>query len=807
MATENGFFSNQTQFQQDPNVSQRENLKGFYGTAVRPAYIEDLVAKAEEAAANSKTFSEQSKQYRDEAEVIRDETQVINDQTDQVYINTVQVYNDAVTDTTNIYNNTVGVYNDTVTVYNDTVSARDLALQYRDQALGHANSAASSASDAATSAANAEQAYQDTVDALAGVNAELARQATVEDIVDTRSALGLPLKPIDLVSKAAGYQFTDQDMPVNDWFSKLSVKGWNADYYAWEIGSGAGQTAGSPNNLKLWFRTGNDQTWNTWEEVYTSGNKPSASDVGAYTTAQVDALDAQNVKLTGDQSISGNKEFTQTLIASSIEEALGSGQGLLMFAGGSTRIGGSGSVAGIQLRPNGINVTSDTDYFSFQPGGLVEYEGTNNFGLSRAGGQHGTFAYSDGRTFLTGNNNNVEIRPKGLSDSSKSLAVIDTGAVVQKHSGGPAYKFRDAVASGVGSSSYFEWQHSDETRRGFIGFGSSANDNMTWFNDNGSSNIVLRDDGNVQLNAGTGDNIILSGTSISDKYQVTGAAGGSWGHSISPALKLTGTNSNLAYNLFQMGDTGAKIQALGEGGGTMRLYPEGGTTSYYSFTPSSMSMPPDSAIKFQGNYPNTGNVAPIFWDLDNPDDSGTSQIIRSMRETVASSWVWERLNSSTIEYTTGVNGNGPTQISMDTLNGRVGQLGAPTLSFHLTRKDYVDGVASDRNLKSEITPVENALSIVNSLPVYTYQKDVLEGNEETGEDEVVKQYEYGFIAQEVETVLPHLVLTGEYGMKNISRKGNDFHAIAFKAIQELTEENKQLKDRLAAIEAHLGLGE
>ncbi|AII27501.1 tail tubular protein [Vibrio phage VPp1] len=157
MTTENGFFTNQTQFQEDPNISQRDNLKGFYGTAVRPAYIEDLVAKAEEAAAKSYEYSQNSKQYRDEAEVIRDQTQVINDQTDQVY-------------------------NDTVQVYNDTVSARDLALQYRDQALGYANAASQSATEAATSAANAEQSYQDTLAVVPSLQSQIDEKATKDEL-------------------------------------------------------------------------------------------------------------------------------------------------------------------------------------------------------------------------------------------------------------------------------------------------------------------------------------------------------------------------------------------------------------------------------------------------------------------------------------------------------------------------------------------------------------------------------------------------------------------------------------------------
>ncbi|QQM14196.1 hypothetical protein [Vibrio phage VpJYP1] len=150
MATENGFFTNQTQFQNDPNVSQRDNLKGFYGTAVRPAYIEDLVAKAEEAAVNSKTYSDQSKLYRDEAEGFKD----IAEQT----------------------------YNLTVGVYNDTVSARDLASQYRDQSLGYANNATQSATEAATSAANAEQSYQDTLAVVPALQSQIDEKATKDEL-------------------------------------------------------------------------------------------------------------------------------------------------------------------------------------------------------------------------------------------------------------------------------------------------------------------------------------------------------------------------------------------------------------------------------------------------------------------------------------------------------------------------------------------------------------------------------------------------------------------------------------------------
>ncbi|ELI5427410.1 tail fiber domain-containing protein [Vibrio parahaemolyticus] len=557
--------------------------------------------------------------------------------------------------------------------------------------------------------------------------------------------------------------------------------------------------------------------WQPWDYLYSSLNKPTPNELGAYTTDevnaigtglqnQIDTLDSEVVKTSGAQTISGTKEFSQTLVATSIASTISVDQGLLLFSGGSTRLGGTGSAAGIQLRPNGRDVASDTDYFSFQPNGTVEYEGASNFSISRSGGQHGVFAYADGRTFLTASDGNIELRPKGLSDSSKGLSMSSTGTTIHSHSGGAFLSFRDAVNDGNNSSSYMQWMHLDNTRRGFLGFGSSANNNMTWFNDEGTNNIALKDNGEIDVNTGSVDRINLDGRVYGDRFLSTASTGGSWGHSASAALTLDGTSSGLAYNLVKVGSDGAKIQALGEGGNSMRLYPAGGSASYFNFSPDGMLMPADSIIRFQGDYPNTGNQAPIFFDFDNPSDGSTSQVMRSMRETSTAAWVWERLNSATIQYSTGVNGNGASQITLDVTNARVGQNGAPTSSFHLTRKDYVDGVASDERLKSNIKTVEDALSIVNQIPVKTYLKEVREWDEEAKEDKVVHKFEYGFIAQEVEEVLPHLVTEREQdGMKEILRTGNDLHALSFGSIQQLKAENQELKERLAAIEAKLEL--
>lgn len=114
-------------------------------------------------------------------------------------------------------------------------------------------------------------------------------------ILDKRNSNGGPLTPRALESTATTFQFTDDDKPVDYWMSKMSVKGWTNNYYAWELGSGAGQTT-TPDNNKLWFRNGVNDTWNPWEEIYTSKNKPLANDLDAPTWRQI-GLDSTQANL------------------------------------------------------------------------------------------------------------------------------------------------------------------------------------------------------------------------------------------------------------------------------------------------------------------------------------------------------------------------------------------------------------------------------------------------------------------------------------------------------------------------------
>ncbi|GEQ32152.1 hypothetical protein B795N_00340 [Marinilactibacillus psychrotolerans] len=111
------------------------------------------------------------------------------------------------------------------------------------------------------------------------------------------------------------------------------------------------------------------------------------------------------------------------------------------------------------------------------------------------------------------------------------------------------------------------------------------------------------------------------------------------------------------------------------------------------------------------------------------------------------------------------------------------------LSAQMTNGTYIPmrasgfDVTSDRELKDNIKPIKNALVILNKLKVYTYTK---EGKEEIG-----------FIADEVPTSLQ--------GSDSKTVSIYDTLALTTKSVQELSEENKALKEEIRIIKEHLGL--
>jgi hypothetical protein len=104
---------------------------------------------------------------------------------------------------------------------------------------------------------------------------------------------------------------------------------------------------------------------------------------------------------------------------------------------------------------------------------------------------------------------------------------------------------------------------------------------------------------------------------------------------------------------------------------------------------------------------------------------------------------------------------------------------SPTIGDEAATKQYVDTAVSDIRLKDNVKPIENALELVNKLnPIsFTWNEKAKQLGEHGNS--------YGFIAQEIETVLPHSTMQSAHeGYLGIKRE--ILLAYVVKSIQELS---------------------
>jgi hypothetical protein len=94
---------------------------------------------------------------------------------------------------------------------------------------------------------------------------------------------------------------------------------------------------------------------------------------------------------------------------------------------------------------------------------------------------------------------------------------------------------------------------------------------------------------------------------------------------------------------------------------------------------------------------------------------------------------------------------------------------------------------SDRRVKGDIKVVEDAINKINQINGVTFVR--------TDDKEDYKGRHAGVIAQEVEKVLPEVVLTdAKTGMKSVAY-GN-LNALLIEAIKELSKKVQDLEDKL-----------
>lgn len=126
----------------------------------------------------------------------------------------------------------------------------------------------------------------------------------------------------------------------------------------------------------------------------------------------------------------------------------------------------------------------------------------------------------------------------------------------------------------------------------------------------------------------------------------------------------------------------------------------------------------------------------------------------------------------------------------DTLDSVVqrGAITTATVQFGEVRStgDVIAYYSSDKRLKENIKPIENALAKIESIGGYTYEWNDKQQTY-TGSD-------IGVIAQEIEAIAPELVIDRETGFKAV--KYEKLVAILIEGIKELSAKVNELENKL-----------
>ena len=126
---------------------------------------------------------------------------------------------------------------------------------------------------------------------------------------------------------------------------------------------------------------------------------------------------------------------------------------------------------------------------------------------------------------------------------------------------------------------------------------------------------------------------------------------------------------------------------------------------------------------------------------------------------------------------------------------RVGTSGTNGCLKNFNGDPLTGSCSSDRRYKKDITPFGPALGPLTALqPVHYFWRSTEFPSQNFGNGR-----SYGLIAQEVEHVLPDLVMTGADGFKTVDY--SKLPLLTIQAVKELKAENDALKQRVAENEA------
>jgi len=322
--------------------------------------------------------------------------------------------------------------------------------------------------------------------------------------------------------------------------------------------------------------------------------------------------------------------------------------------------------------------------------------------------------------------------------------------------------------------------------------------------------------GNVSLSTTVASNTVALGTDTTGNYMVNVSAGTgiSVSHTQGEGSTATITNSDLgsSQNIFKNFTDGSTTAAADSNNDTFKFRGSAGVTVAVASDDAthgdsllvSLSSVPNSSL---ANSSITINGTSI--SLGGSGSITTSAISEGSNLYYTDARARAAITGGTgVTVSTGVVSIGqPVATSSSVQFNAIGigtAAGATAGTIRATNE--ITAYYSDKRLKENIKPIENALAKTLQLHGVTYNaNDVAASFGYTN-----KEAQVGLLAQDVKAVLPEVVVPAPFDLvvrdgKEVSKSGQDFMTVKYeKIVALLVEAIKELNDKVESLEAQLG---
>lgn len=322
--------------------------------------------------------------------------------------------------------------------------------------------------------------------------------------------------------------------------------------------------------------------------------------------------------------------------------------------------------------------------------------------------------------------------------------------------------------------------------------------------------------GNVSLSTTVASNTVALGTDTTGNYMVNVSAGTgiSVSHTQSEGSTATITNTDLgsSQNIFKNFTDGSTTAAADSNNDTFKFRGSAGVTVAVASDDATHG---DSLLISLSSVPNSSlanssiTVAGTSVSLGGSVSISTSNVSEGSNLYYTDARARAAITGGTgVTVSTGVVSIGqPVGTGSSVQFNAIGigtAAGATAGTIRATNE--ITAYYSDKRLKENIKPIENALAKTLQLHGVTYNaNDVAASFGYTN-----KEAQVGLLAQDVKAVLPEVVVPAPFDLvvrdgKEVSKSGQDFMTVKYeKIVALLVEAIKELNDKVESLEAQLG---